>query len=46
MKWLDSWILEQCDRICYFHDYGDEWRFYAILKEVPDDKPSDTERMS
>lgn len=35
--------LEQYDRICYLYDYGDEWRFYGILKEVISDKPSDTE---
>lgn len=35
--------LQQYDRICYLYDYGDEWRFYAILKEVLDDEPSDTE---
>lgn len=35
--------LEQYDRICYLYDYGDEWRFYAILKEVLSDEPSDTE---
>jgi hypothetical protein len=35
--------LEQYDRICYLYDYGDEWRFYAILKEVLNDEPSDTE---
>jgi hypothetical protein len=33
--------LEQYDRICYLYDYGDEWRFYAILKEVTGDEPSD-----
>ena len=33
--------LEQYDRICYLYDYGDEWRFYAILKEVHDDEPYD-----
>ncbi|WP_123538415.1 IS1096 element passenger TnpR family protein [Halosimplex salinum] len=33
--------LEQYDRICYLYDYGDEWRFYAILKEVLSDEPSD-----
>ena len=33
--------LEQYDRICYLFDYGDEWRFYAILKEVITDEPSD-----
>jgi hypothetical protein len=35
--------LEERDRICYLFDYGDEWRFYAILKEVNEDEPSDTE---
>jgi len=35
--------LEQYDRICYLYDYGDEWRFYAILKEVFSDEPSDKE---
>lgn len=35
--------LEQYDRICYLYDYGDEWRFYAILKEVRSDEPSDKE---
>ena len=35
--------LEQYDRICYLYDYGDEWRFYAILKEILSDEPSDTE---
>ncbi|AEN07816.1 hypothetical protein Halar_0584 (plasmid) [halophilic archaeon DL31] len=35
--------LEQYDRICYLYDYGDEWRFYAILKEILSDKQSDTE---
>jgi len=35
--------LEQYDRICYLYDYGDEWRFYAILKEVLSDEPSDKE---
>ena len=33
--------LEQYDRICYLYDYGDEWRFYAILKEVISEEPSD-----
>ena len=33
--------LEQYDRICYLYDYGDEWRFYAILKEDLSDEPSD-----
>ena len=34
--------LEEGDRICYLFDYGDEWRFYAILKEIRTDDPSDT----
>jgi len=33
--------LEQYDRICYLYDYGDEWRFYAIMKEILSDEPSD-----
>jgi len=33
--------LEQYDRICYLFDYGDEWRFYAILKQIITDEPSD-----
>ena len=35
--------LEQYGRICYLYDYGDEWRFYAILKEVLSEESSDTE---
>ena len=35
--------LEQYDRICYLYDYSDEWRFYAILKEILSEEPSDTE---
>jgi hypothetical protein len=35
--------LEQHDRLCYLYDYGDEWRFYAIMKELRNDEPSDTE---
>jgi hypothetical protein len=35
--------LEQYDRICYLYDYGDEWRFYAILKEIIPDESSETE---
>jgi len=35
--------LEQYDRIWYLYDYGDEWLFYAILKNVLDDDPCDTE---
>lgn len=33
--------LEPYDRICYLYDYGDEWRFYAILKEIISEEPSD-----
>ena len=33
--------LEERDRICYLFDYGDEWRFYAILKEIDENEPSD-----
>lgn len=35
--------LAERDRICYLFDYGDEWRFYAILKEIDEDEPSDRE---
>lgn len=35
--------LEQYDRICYLYDYGDEWRFYAILKEIISDESSERE---
>jgi hypothetical protein len=35
--------LEQYDRICYLYDYGDEWHFYAILKEVITDELSEKE---
>jgi hypothetical protein len=35
--------LDEGDRICYMFDYGDEWRFYGILKEINQDEPSDTE---
>ena len=35
--------LDERDRICYLFDYGDEWRFYAILKEINEDGASDTE---
>lgn len=35
--------LEEHDRLCYLYDYGDDWRFYAILKELRNDEPSDTE---
>jgi hypothetical protein len=33
--------LEEHDRICHFFDYGSEWRFYAILKDVLADGSSD-----
>lgn len=33
--------LDERDRICYLYDYGDEWRFYAILKEVVNDGATD-----
>jgi hypothetical protein len=33
--------LEERERICYLFDYGSEWRFYAILKAILDDDPSD-----
>jgi hypothetical protein len=39
----DQLGLERYDRICYCYDYGDEWRFYAILKEVIDDDRSDAD---
>lgn len=35
--------LTQYDRICYLYDYGDEWRFYAILKGVIENAPDDKE---
>lgn len=28
------------DRLCYLYDYGDEWRFYIILKKkIPQEPP-------
>jgi hypothetical protein len=33
--------LDERDRICYLYDYGDEWRFYAILKEILDDEQAE-----
>jgi len=33
--------LGERDRFCYLFDYGDEWRFYAILKEIDQNRPSD-----
>jgi hypothetical protein len=38
--------LEERDRICYLFDYGDEWRFYAILKEVNEDESSTRDSVS
>lgn len=38
--------LEQYDRICYLYECGDEWRFYAILKEVISDESSKKEPLS
>ncbi|KXA98889.1 hypothetical protein AKJ41_06275 [candidate division MSBL1 archaeon SCGC-AAA259O05] len=35
--------LEAKDRLCYLFDYGDEWRFYMILKEKLEGEPSDRE---
>lgn len=33
--------LAERDRICYLYDYGDEWRFYGILKEITEAVPDD-----
>lgn len=38
---VDRLDLDERDRICYLYDYGDEWRFYAILKEIDDSGPTD-----
>jgi hypothetical protein len=35
---VDQLALDERDRLCYLYDYGDEWRFYAILKEILDDE--------
>ncbi|MBB6645087.1 hypothetical protein H5V44_02020 [Halobellus sp. MBLA0160] len=35
--------LKERDRICYLFDYGDEWRFYAIVKEIDGERSSGTE---
>lgn len=40
---VDQLRLDEYDRICYLYDYGDEWRFYAILKECMDDESDDRE---
>lgn len=36
---VDGLGLDERDRLCYLYDYGDEWRFYGILKEIIDDAP-------
>ena len=41
-RWLKQLDLEERDRFCYLFDYGDEWRFYAIFKELLDDESGDT----
>lgn len=33
--------LAERDRLCYLFDYSDEWRFYAICKEIDEIKSSD-----
>lgn len=33
--------LEERDRICSLFDYGDEWRFYGILKDINEGEPRD-----
>lgn len=38
---VDRLGLDERDRICYLYDYGDEWRFYAIVKQVADDGATD-----
>jgi len=35
--------LDVGDRICYVFDYGAEWRFYAILKEIDESVSNDEE---
>lgn len=35
--------LSEGDRLCYVYDYGDEWRFYGILKEIDESAPDDRE---
>jgi len=37
---VDRLALDERDRLCYLYDYGDEWRFYAILEEIIDDDPA------
>jgi hypothetical protein len=33
--------LDERDRICYLFDYGDQWQFYAILKEINEEDSRD-----
>jgi hypothetical protein len=35
--------LSKGDRLYYLYDYGDEWRFYMILKKVMEDGESELE---
>ncbi len=35
--------LSKGDRLYYLYDYGDEWRFYMILKKVMEDVESELE---
>ena len=35
--------LDERDRICYLFDYCDEWRFYAILKEINEEGSRNSE---
>jgi hypothetical protein len=34
--------LERYDRLCYLYDYGDEWWFYGILKEIRTEESAPT----
>jgi len=36
---VDRLDIAERDRFCYLYDYGEEWRFYAICKEVLGDAP-------
>jgi hypothetical protein len=38
---IEQQNLDERDRLCYLFDYGDEWRFYAILKEINENESSD-----
>jgi hypothetical protein len=37
----DQLDLEVGDRICYLYDYGEEWRFYGIVKSIDEDEAGD-----